>query len=68
MNLTPKNHLTREILVQETPLRITSYQLGEHFVCAVDNMTPGATISRGRGATREDAESAALATAQKLLT
>lgn len=42
-------------------VRIASYRIGERFFCHVDNVDPGATIARTHGATREEAEAAAIA-------
>jgi hypothetical protein len=39
---------------------ITSYKLRDRFVCKIDNVDPGATIARGHGATREEAEAGTL--------
>ncbi|HEX6142346.1 MAG TPA: hypothetical protein VFZ01_06490 [Geminicoccaceae bacterium] len=49
------------------PVGIVSYRLGEHFVCEVDNVTPGARIARGEGGSREEAERAALRDAERRL-
>ena len=49
------------------PVGIVSYRLGERFVCEVDNVSPGARIARGEGASREEAEQAALTAAARRL-
>jgi len=49
------------------PVGIVSYRLGERFICEVDNVDPGARVARAEGATREDAERTALATAERRL-
>lgn len=49
------------------PVGIVSYRLGERFICEVDNVDPGARVARAEGATREDAERAALTTAERRL-
>ncbi|MBI3291815.1 MAG: hypothetical protein HYZ73_03265, partial [Elusimicrobia bacterium] len=41
-------------------LRVTSYRLGDHYACTVDNVDPGATLARTEGPTREEAEAQAL--------
>jgi dsRNA-specific ribonuclease len=46
---------------------IASYKIGDRFICEVDNVSPGARLARGEGATREDAEQQALASAQRRL-
>jgi hypothetical protein len=49
------------------PVGIVSYRLGERFVCEIDNVSPGARIARGDGATREEAEQQALDAASRRL-
>jgi len=49
------------------PIHVVSYRLGDRFFCAVDNVNPGARLSRGAGATRDEAESQALEKARRLL-
>ena len=49
------------------PVGIVSYKLGERFVCEIDNVSPGARVARAEGATREEAERAAMATAERRL-
>jgi hypothetical protein len=47
--------------------RLTSYRLGETYYCHADNVSPGANLARTTGATKEEAEAAALARATELL-
>ena len=49
------------------PLRLTSYKLGEVFHCQADNVSPGATLVRETGASREEAERKALEVARRRL-
>jgi hypothetical protein len=49
------------------PVGIVSYKLGERFICEVDNVSPGARVARAEGATREEAERAAIASAERRL-
>ena len=49
------------------PVGIMSYRLGDRFFCEVDNVSPGARIARAEGATREEAERAALGDAERRL-
>ena len=60
-----EDHQTR--FEEEGPwkLRVTSYKLGDKYICTVDNVSPGANLVRREGATREEAESAALAIARE---
>jgi hypothetical protein len=46
---------------------ITSYKLGGRYCCEVDNVSPGARLARGEGATRDEAEAEALNKARELL-
>jgi hypothetical protein len=49
------------------PVGIVSYKLGERFICEIDNVSPGARVARAEGATREEADRAAIATAERRL-
>jgi hypothetical protein len=49
------------------PVGIVSYRLDERFVCEIDNVSPGARVARAEGATREEAERAAIAAAERRL-
>ena len=46
------------------PARVRSYRIGARWHARVDNVSPGATVARGNGATREEAEEDALAAAR----
>ena len=60
----PKNHQTRTESVGKWTIRIKSYQLGDAYICTVDNVSPGAVIARSTATTREAAESEAVAEAK----
>ena len=64
MAQTPKNHQTRTESIEKWTVRIRSYQLGNAYICTVDNVSPGAIIARSTAATRAEAESEALAQAK----
>ena len=49
------------------PVGIVSYKLGHRFICEIDNVSPGARVARAEGGTREEAENAAIATAERRL-
>jgi len=49
------------------PVGIVSYKLGDRFICEIDNVSPGARVARAEGSTREEAERAAIATAERRL-
>jgi hypothetical protein len=59
--------IERDIDVDGWPVHITSYRIGEQFICVADNVSPGANLARTTGLTREDAESKALERAKTLL-
>ena len=61
----PQDYKDRIEAVGEWKLRVTSFRLGEKFICKIDNVDPGATLVRTEGETRELAESAALARARE---
>jgi hypothetical protein len=49
------------------PVAIVSYKLEDRFICEIDNANPGARVARAEGATREEAEAAAMAAAERRL-
>jgi hypothetical protein len=49
------------------PIEIETYQVGDTFYCTINNVDPGARFARAEGATREEAESLALAKAERFL-
>ena len=65
--LRPEGYQRRRSELGGWPVGVVSYRLGERYVCEVDNVSPGAHIARGEGATREEAERAALETAERRL-
>jgi hypothetical protein len=48
-------------------INIVSYRMGERYYCTIDNVDPGARFARAEGATREEAEGAALEKAARYL-
>jgi DNA-binding IclR family transcriptional regulator len=65
--LTPKDYQSRVEAAGRWKLGVTSYKLGDHYVCRVDNVDPGATLARANGKTREDAEAKALEQARYMV-
>jgi hypothetical protein len=63
----PEGYEEKQLEVDGWPLRLTSYKLAEVFHCQADNVSPGATLVRETGATREEAELKALAVARRRL-
>jgi hypothetical protein len=49
------------------PVNVSSYRLGEVWHSKADNVSPGAALCRTTGATREEAETKAIARAEELL-
>ena len=63
----PEAYEEKRLEVEGWPLRLTSYKLGEVFHCQADNVSPGATLVRETGSSREEAERKALAVARRRL-
>jgi hypothetical protein len=57
----------RQLDVNGWQVRLTSYRIGDKYVCQADNVSPGACLARFSGATLEEAESQALSKAKHLL-
>jgi hypothetical protein len=57
----------RQIEIEGWPVRLTSYQVGEKYVCQADNVSPGACLARFAAATLEEAEAQAISKAKHLL-
>ena len=49
------------------PVNISSYRLGDVYHAKADNVSPGASLARTTGATREEAEKKVLERAEQLL-
>jgi hypothetical protein len=62
-----EEHAERSLEVNGWPVHLTSYKIGSEYVCVADNVSPGATLARTSGATREDAEHQAVERARELL-
>ena len=56
MTQTAKDSRTRTESLGKWRIRIKSYQLGDAYICSVDNVDPGAVIARATAPTREEAE------------
>ncbi len=57
----------RQIELNGWPVRLTSYKVGNRYVCQADNVSPGACLARFSGASAEEAESQAISKARHLL-
>jgi len=57
----------RQEAVGDWQIGVTSYRIGDQYYCTVDNVSPGARLTRSAGATREEAEEAALRKARDMV-
>ena len=57
----------RKIAVDGWEVNLTSYRMGAEWHAKADNVSPGATLCRTTGASREEAEEKALKRAEELL-
>ena len=48
-------------------IEIETYQVGDVFYCAINNVDPGARFARAEGATKEEAERKAIEKAEKYI-
>lgn len=55
-----ENYVLESRQINGVNIDIQSYSIGGRFFCHISNTDPGATIARGRGATREEAIEEAL--------
>lgn len=62
-----ENYKEKTIELAGWPVRITSYKLGDEYVCEADNVSPGARLARFTCATPEEAEKNALSKASHML-
>ena len=58
-----EDYLWRADTLAGWPVRIVTYRIGDRHYCRIDNVSPGATISRTEGTSRREAEEAAIAKA-----
>ena len=66
-NLKSEEFQERTIEVGGWPVKLTSYRVGDQYVCQADNVSPGACLARISASTLEDAESQAIAKARHQL-
>ncbi len=57
----------RRVEVAGWQVNVASYRLEDEWHSKADNLSPGATLARARGATRDEAEQRALQRAEELL-
>ena len=49
------------------PVRLTTYRVGDRYICQADNVSPGACLARFSAPTAGEAEAQALSKARHLL-
>lgn len=57
----------RTLEIDGWPVRLTTYKAGDVYHTRADNVSPGATLARTTGATKEESEAKALEEARRLL-
>ena len=57
----------RQVEVAGWAVNLSSYRVCDKWHCKADNVSPGAAVARTTGASRQEAEEAALARARELL-
>jgi hypothetical protein len=62
-----EEYTERVVKMEPWEVKITSYRLGDIYHSKADNVSPGATLARATGTTREEAEQRALDRARQLL-
>lgn len=50
-----EEYLVETQVINNTPVSITTYKIGEKYFCHISNTDPGATIARAEGTNRQDA-------------
>ena len=63
----PEDYSERQVDVEGWQVNLTTYKLGEVYHSKADIVSPGASLARTTGATREEAEQEALDRARQLL-
>jgi hypothetical protein len=63
----PEDYTRRQVELAGWPVSIETYKLGDVYHCTIANVDPGARFARADGATREEAESAAIEKATRYL-
>lgn len=63
----PTDYTEKRMELAGWSVRLTTYKLGDTHFCKADNVEPGACIARAEGASKEEAEQAAIRKAEKYL-
>ena len=67
MNTKAEEFQERKLTVAGWPVNLSSYRLGGEWHCKADDVSPGASLVRTTGATRQEAEDKAVTRAEALL-
>lgn len=57
----------RQMEIDGWPVKLTSYRVGDTYVCQADNVSPGGCLARFTAATLAEAESQTISKAKQLL-
>jgi hypothetical protein len=60
----PEQFQERQFEITGWPVKLTTYRLGDTYVCPADDVSPGACLARISASTLEDAETQAIAKAR----
>lgn len=63
----PEDYQTHTDDIAGWKVNVVTYRIGEKCYCQIDNVSPGARIARGEGASREEAERTAREDASRRL-
>jgi len=64
----PEHYAERRIEIEGWPVKLTSYRLGNNFICQADNVSPGAILARISASSAEEAQQQAVSKARHMLT
>lgn len=62
-----ENFQERRLDIEGWPVRLTSYRVGNKYVCQADNVSPGTCLARSTAETLEEAEAQVLSKARYML-
>jgi hypothetical protein len=65
--LKAEEHTRVEVELGGWPAGVTTYRIGDTWICKIDNVSPGATVARARGKTKGEAVDAATQSAARRL-
>jgi hypothetical protein len=65
--LKAEEHTRVEVELGGWPAGVTTYRIGETWICKIDNVSPGAVVARSRGKSKGEAVDAATQAAARRL-